>query len=116
MKEAVVHKSGNHYGRRRVWITDLEGNILGNKHNPFYYAHWNLQRGATKGFANDTGEWFRCYRHEYRPVAHVNYRERIITFEPHGNYLEFAGEDDPLALIRDADRESEEDYHGRKGD
>ena len=114
MKEAVVPTTGNHYGKSRVWSTDLEGNVLGNRHNPLYYADWNLKTGSTEGFANDTNEWFR--RHEYRPVAHANYRERIITFEPHGDYLEFAREDDPLALIRDADRESEEDYHGRKGD
>ena len=117
MKEAVVHKTGNHYGRSRVWITDLDGNVLGNKHNPLYYANWNLQLGVrTKWLANDTGEWFRRYRHEYRPVAHVNHRDQIITFEPHGHYLDFGQEDDPLTLIKEAARESEEDYRERISD
>ena len=113
MKEAVVHTTGNHYGKSRVWITDLEGNVLGNRHNPLYYADWNLKTGSTEGFANDTNEWFRSYRHEYRQVASVDHRSGTILFQPDGNYLEFGQEDDPLALIRDADRESQKGYCAR---
>jgi len=99
MKEAVVHTTGNHYGKSRVWITDLEGNVLGNRHNPLYYADWNLKTGSTEGFANDTNEWFR--RHEYRQVADIDYRRTVIQFNGHFDWVEFSESDDPLVLIRD---------------